>query len=179
MGAAVIHQPKRGYGYAYLKGFSAARGEYLIMGDADDTYDFTLIPRLLEELKSGYDFVTGSRYEGDGIQNLPFLSRVLGNPALTAIVNALFGSHYTDVYCGLRGFTRTAFDRISPSATAMEFNLELAIKAHLRGLKIKQIPIRLSPRLGESKLNVVRDGWRSLIFILSLLIRSCCSKQNA
>jgi glycosyltransferase involved in cell wall biosynthesis len=176
MDVRIVHEPRRGYGRAYLKGFAAAKGRYLVMGDADDTYDFTLIPALIEHLKNGYDFVTGSRYEG-GIRNLPFLSRVVGNPALTAAVNVLFGSRFTDVYCGLRAFTRQAFDRINPSATGMEFNLELAIRAHLLGLQIKQVPIELAPRLGESKLSIVRDGCRSLAFILSMLFRSRPSKH--
>src|ERR1041385_7613771 len=114
MGAKVVHEPNRGYGRAYLKGFSAAQGQYLIMGDADDTYDFRLIPDILKHLQNGYDFVTGSRYEGTGTEHLPFLSRVVGNPALTSMVNIVFGSHYSDVYCGLRGFSRTAFDKIHP-----------------------------------------------------------------
>jgi glycosyltransferase involved in cell wall biosynthesis len=170
MNVRLVHEAQKGYGRAYLKGFSAAQGRYLVMGDADATYDFTIIPALVEYLKNGYDFVTGSRYE-NGIKNLPFLRGVLGNPGLTALVNALFGSRYSDVYCGLRAFSREAFDRISPTASGMEFNLELAIRAHLLGLKIKQVPIELSPRLGESKLSIVRDGLRSLIFIIKSLRR--------
>ena len=166
LGARVVHQPERGYGNAYLKGFDAARGRYLIMGDADDTYDFTLIPRFLELLDQGYDFVTGSRYLDGGQRHITPLHRIFGNPALTAILNRLFGTRYTDVYCGFRGFSRRAYDLIRPISPGMEFNLELAINAGLAGLRVTEIPIVLGPRKGESKLRTVRDGWRSLRMML-------------
>ncbi len=161
-GVRVVHQPKRGYGSAYHKGFSAARGRYFIMADADDTYEFALIPNFLEKLNEGYDFVTGSRYLDHGGSNITWLHRYVGNPLLTVGLNALFGTPYTDVYCGYRAFTREAFEKIRPVSPGMEFNLELAINAHLAGLKYCEIPIALSPRIGESKLNTFRDGWRSL-----------------
>lgn len=167
MGVRVVHQPLRGYGNAYIMGFSRARGQYLIMGDADDTYDFTLIPNFLECLQNkGYDFVTGSRYLGGGHATIPLLHRFLGNPALTALLNFLFGTRYTDVYCGFRGFTREAYDEIQPVSPGMEFNLELAINAGLAKLKITEIPIQLRPRIGESKLRTLQDGWRSLRMML-------------
>lgn len=167
MGVQVVHQPRRGYGNAYLKGFAAARGKYLIMGDADDTYDFSLIPRFLEALTvEGYDFVTGSRYLKGGDKHVTVLHRFVGNPALTAILNFLFRTRYTDVYCGFRGFSRDAYDRIRPISPGMEFNLELAINAGLAGLKVAEIPIELGPRKGESKLRTFRDGWRSLRMML-------------
>jgi glycosyltransferase involved in cell wall biosynthesis len=164
MGALVVHQPLRGYGNAYIKGFSCAKGRYLIMGDADDTYDFTLIPQVLERLDRGYDFVTGSRYLSSGQQQIPIpiLHRFLGNPMLTALLNFFFNTAYTDVYCGFRGFSRAAYALIEPISPGMEFNLELAINAGLAGLKITEIPIQLQPRKGESKLHTLRDGWRSL-----------------
>lgn len=167
MGARVVHQPRRGYGNAYLKGFAEARGEYLIMGDADDTYDFSLIPQFLDGLRNqGFDFVTGSRYLAGGDKHVTGLHRFVGNPALTAILNFLFSTRYTDVYCGFRGFSRAAYDRIRPVSPGMEFNLELAINARLAGLKISEIPIELGPRKGESKLRTFRDGWRSLRMML-------------
>ncbi len=167
MGARVVHQPRRGYGNAYLEGFAAARGTYLVMGDADDTYDFTLIPRFLDALeRQGYDFVTGSRYLQGGNKHVTGLHRFIGNPALTAILNWLFGTRYTDVYCGFRAFTRAAYERIRPVSPGMEFNLELAINASLAGLKIQEIPIELGPRKGASKLRTFRDGWRSLRMML-------------
>ncbi len=167
LGARVVHQPLRGYGSAYLKGFASARGRYLVMGDADDTYDFTLIPRFLEALQGeGHQFVTGSRYLGGGEAHITALHRYFGNPALTRILNLLFGTSYTDVYCGFRAFSRQAYDAIRPVSPGMEFNLELAINARLAGLSIKEIPIVLAPRKGESKLRTFRDGWRSLRMML-------------
>ena len=168
MGARVVHQPERGYGNAYLKGFDSARGRYLVMGDADDTYDFTLIPEFLngaagrwqrlrdrEPLPRRWRRATSRR-----------LHRWFGNPALTRILNALFGTRYTDVYCGFRAFSREAYERIRPVSPGMEFNLELAINAGLAGLKTAEIPIVLAPRKGESKLRTFRDGWRSLRMML-------------
>lgn len=167
MGARVVHQPRRGYGNAYLMGFASARGDYLVMGDADDTYDFTQIPQFLEALtRGGLDFVTGSRYLAGGNRHITGLHRFVGNPALTRILNLLFGTRYTDVYCGFRAFTRRAYERIRPVSPGMEFNLELAINAGLAGLKIGEIPIQLGPRKGESKLRTFRDGWRSLRMML-------------
>jgi len=167
LGARVVHQPLRGYGSAYLRGFASARGQYLVMGDADDTYDFTLIPRFLEALQGeGHQFVTGSRYLGGGEAHITALHRYFGNPALTRILNLLFGTRYTDVYCGFRAFSRQAYDAIRPVSPGMEFNLELAINARLAGLSIKEIPIVLAPRKGESKLRTFRDGWRSLRMML-------------
>jgi glycosyltransferase involved in cell wall biosynthesis len=168
MGVRVVHQQLRGYGNAYLKGFANARGLYLIMGDADDTYDFKQIPKFLDKLiNEGYDFVTGSRYvEGFGNKSNPWLHRFIGNPAITAILNALFRTNYTDVYCGFRGFSRKAYNLIQPVSPGMEFNLELAINAGLADLKVAEIPIQLHPRKGNSKLRTIRDGWRSLRMML-------------
>ena len=163
MGARVVHQPQCGYGRAYLKGFTSARGSYLIMGDADDTYDFGLIPDFLQKLiDERYDFVTGSRYLHGNTTSIPFLHRFVGNPLLTVILNFLFKTTYTDVYSGYRAFSRKAYDLIKPVSPGMEFNLELAINAGLAGLRIAEIPIPLHPRKGESKLRTIRDGWRSL-----------------
>jgi glycosyltransferase involved in cell wall biosynthesis len=166
MGVQVVHQPERGYGNAYLKGFASAKGTYFVMGDADDTYDFTMIPTFLEKLRAGHDFVTGSRYLGGGHATIPFLHRCFGNPLLTTILNGLFKTKYTDVYCGFRAFSRRAYDLIQPVSPGMEFNLELAINAGLAGLKTTEVPIRLHERKGESKLRTFRDGWRSLRMML-------------
>jgi glycosyltransferase involved in cell wall biosynthesis len=166
MGARVVHQPLRGYGNAYLKGFASARGRYLVMGDADDTYDFTMIPQFVAALESGDQFVTGSRYLGGGDAHITALHRYFGNPALTRILNVLFGTRYTDVYCGFRAFSRETYERIRPVSPGMEFNLELAINAGLAGLRVREIPIVLAPRIGESKLRTFRDGWRSLRMML-------------
>ena len=167
MGARVVHQPLRGYGNAYLKGFASARGRYLVMGDADDTYDFTMIPEFVTALDAeGHQFVTGSRYLGGGDAHITALHRYFGNPALTRILNLLFGTRYTDVYCGFRAFSKDTYETIRPVSPGMEFNLELAINAGLAGLRVKEIPIVLAPRKGESKLRTFRDGWRSLRMML-------------
>jgi glycosyltransferase involved in cell wall biosynthesis len=167
MGARVVRESRRGYGNAYLTGFAAARGHYLVMGDADDTYDFTMIPEFVDALeRESYDFVTGSRYLAKGDANITALHRYLGNPALTRILNRLFDTKYTDVYCGFRAFSRDAWETIRPVSPGMEFNLELAINAGLAGLRVKEIPILLAPRLGEAKLRTFRDGWRSLRMML-------------
>jgi len=166
MGARVVHQPLRGYGNAYLKGFASARGRYLVMGDADDTYDFTMIPQFIGALDGGQQFVTGSRYLGGGDAQITALHRYFGNPALTRILNLLFGTRYTDVYCGFRAFSRETYDAIRPVSPGMEFNLELAINAGLAGLRVHEIPIVLAERKGESKLRTFRDGWRSLRMML-------------
>jgi len=166
LGVLVVHQPERGYGNAYLKGFASAKGAYLVMGDADDTYDFSMIPVFLDKLQVGYDFVTGSRYLQGGHATIPFLHRIFGNPLLTRILNVLFETRYTDVYCGYRAFSRRAYDLIQPVSPGMEFNLELAINAGLAGLKATEVPIRLRERKGESKLRTFRDGWRSLRMML-------------
>jgi hypothetical protein len=121
----------------------------------------------LEALQQdGVQFVTGSRYLGGGDAHITLLHRYFGNPTLTRILNFLFGTRYTDVYCGFRAFPREAYDRIRPVSPGMEFNLELAINAGLAGLKTHEIPIVLAPRKGESKLRTFRDGWRSLRMML-------------
>lgn len=167
MGARVVHQPLRGYGNAYLKGFASARGRYLVMGDADDTYDFRLIPQFVDAIsRESHQFVTGSRYLAGGDEHITALHRYFGNPALTRILNLLFGTRYTDVYCGFRAFSRETYNAIRPVSPGMEFNLELAINAGLAGLRVKEIPIVLAPRKGTSKLRTFRDGWRSLRMML-------------
>jgi glycosyltransferase involved in cell wall biosynthesis len=167
MGVRVVHEPYRGYGNAYIKGFANTRGKYLIMGDADGTYDFSLLPVFMHLLRDeGYDFVTGSRYLEGGDKHISPVHRFFGNPALTALLNFLFRTSYSDVYCGLRGFSRRAYDRIRPISPGMEFNLELAINAAKANLRIAEIPIKLMPRKGESKIRTIRDGWRSLRMML-------------
>ena len=168
-GARVVHEPLRGYGNAYRTGFAHARGRILVMGDADGTYDFKLIPEFVERIERGCDLVTGTRYGGAGLEHMPWSHRSFGNPALTRLLNALFRSRYTDVYSGFRAFTREAYDRMRPLSRGMEFNLELAISASLLGLKVDEVPIALGPRLGSSKLRTFRDGWRSLRIILLYL----------
>jgi glycosyltransferase involved in cell wall biosynthesis len=165
-GAQVVIESRHGYGNAYMTGLNKARGRYIVMGDSDDTYDFTEIPRFLAILRQGYDFVTGTRFGARAIEGMPFLHRYFGNPMLTRILNYLFRTGFSDVYCGMRAFTREAYQRIAPLSPGMEFNLELAINARKAGLRCHEIPIQLHERATPAKLRTLRDGWRSLRFIL-------------
>ncbi len=167
LGVKVVHQPAVGYGNAYICGINASSGKFIVMGDADDTYDFSLIPILLRKLEAeGKEFVTGSRFLSDGGVNIKFLHRYIGNPGFTWLVNFCFGTKYSDVFCGLRAFSRSTYERIAPVSTGMEYNLELAINVGLAQMSVCEIPTRLGPRHGLSKLNTFVDGWRSLRLIL-------------
>ena len=166
-GARVVHQKEKGYGRAYQLGISAAKGKYIIIGDSDDTYDFSLIPKFLKQLRNGYDFVNGSRIKGKIHKGaMPFLHRYLGNPALSFILNLFFRSGFSDVYCGMKAFTKEAYGKIKPVSPGMEFALELIMNASKLNLKRTEVPIELHPRKGESKLRTFVDGWRSLRFML-------------
>jgi len=169
MGARVVHQPLKGYGNAYLAGFAGARGRYLIMGDSDDSYDWTDIGRFLEPLRGGYDMVMGTRLKGTIEPGaMPFLHRYLGNPVLTGILNLLFRTGISDAHCGMRGFTREAYDRMHLRTSGMEFASEMVIKAGKARLRIAEIPITLrkDARTRAPHLRTWRDGWRHLRFML-------------
>ena len=169
LGARVVHQPLRGYGAAYLAGIAAAEGQYIVIGDSDDTYDFTDLERFITPLRDGCDFVIGNRLKGEILPGaMPKLHRYLGNPVLTGILNVLFRSGVSDAHCGMRSFTREAYQQMELQTTGMEFASEMVIKAIKTDLKIKEIPITYYPRKGESKLNSFRDGWRHLRFMLML-----------
>jgi len=167
LGAKVIYQPLQGYGAAYLAGIAAAKGKYIVIGDSDDTYDFSEINRFIQLLREGYDFVIGSRFSGEIIPGaMPWLHQCIGNPILTGILNILFKTHVSDAHCGMRAFTKRAYEKMELQTTGMEFASEMVIKAANVGLKITEIPITYYPRKGESKLNSFRDGWRHLRFML-------------
>jgi hypothetical protein len=166
-GARVIHEPRRGYGSAYLAGFRAARGRYLVMADADGTYDLSDVPRFLSELEAGADVVVGSRLQGTIHEHaMPWLHRRIGNPALTAVLNRFFGTGVTDAHCGMRAFRRDLLERLNLQATGMELASEHLIRAAKLGLDIREIPIDYGPRVGESKLDSLSDGWRHLRLLL-------------
>lgn len=167
-GATVIHQPQRGYGNAYHKGFSAATGSYIVMGDADQTYDFREVDRLIEPLRQGYDYVLGSRFRGQILPGaMPWTHRYIGNPVLTLILNLLFGLKSSDAHSGLRAFTREAYLRMGLTSPGMEFASELVVKAAEAHLRVAEVPITYYPRAGASKLNALRDGWRHLRFMFA------------
>ncbi len=168
-GARVIHVTERGYGAALRAGIAATRGPFIIMGDADDSYDFTDVPRFVEKLREGYDVVIGNRFRG-GIKPgaMPSLHKYFGNPGLTALLNLFFQVGIGDCYCGMRGFTRALYDRLDVRSSGMEFALEMIIKCAQIGARITEIPIILWPdkRGRAPHLRSFRDGWRSLRFML-------------
>jgi glycosyltransferase involved in cell wall biosynthesis len=166
-GARVIQEQRRGYGNAYLAGFAAARGRYIVMADGDDTYDFDLVGKFVKPLIDGADLVMGSRLRGHIHKGaMPALHRYVGNPVLTRILNMMYGSDVSDAHCGMRAFRREALDRLDLRMPGMEFASEMVIRASKAGLRIEEIPIEYHPRVGESKLNSFRDGWRHLRFLL-------------
>jgi glycosyltransferase involved in cell wall biosynthesis len=168
-GARVVSVESRGYGAALRKGIEEARGHYVVMGDADDSYDFSALDPFMEELRSGADLVMGNRFRGGIKPNaMPPLHRYLGNPVLTGIGRLLFRSPCGDFHCGLRGFRRDAIRSLALTSPGMEFASEMVVKATLRGLRITEVPTTLSPdgRSRAPHLRSWRDGWRHLRFLL-------------
>ncbi|HEX4425794.1 MAG TPA: glycosyltransferase family 2 protein [Terriglobales bacterium] len=169
LGAKVINVQEPGYGNALMGGIAAAAGKYIVMGDADDSYDFGHIPRFLQQLRTGADLVMGNRFQG-GIQPsaMPALHRYLGNPALTRIGRLFFGGTCGDFYCGLRGFTKEAYSRMDLRTTGMEFATEMVVKSSLLRMKVAEVPTTLSPdgRTRSPHLRTWRDGWRTIRFFL-------------
>lgn len=169
-GARVVHCPRRGYGAALELGFRVARGRYVIMGDADGSYDFSELPRFVERLRSGEPFVMGTRLRGSIAPGaMPASHRRLGTPVLTWILNLLFGTRISDCNCGLRGFRRAEIEALALSSTGMEFASEMIIQAAIRGLPISEVPVTLrSDRRGgrPPHLRPWRDGWRHLRLLL-------------
>ena len=169
MGARVVSVRAKGYGNALMGGIAAARGKYVVMGDADDSYDFGHIPRFVQQLREGADVVIGNRFRG-GIQKdaMPGLHRYFGNPLLTRVGRLFFHSPVGDFYCGLRGFRKDAYERMGLRTTGMEFAPEMVVKATLLQLRIAEVPTTLSPdgRKRPPHLRTWRDGWRTLRFFL-------------
>ncbi len=173
LGARVEHVTARGYGSALMGGIGAARGRYVLMGDADDSYDFLEIPKFVAGLRAGHDLVQGCRLPAGGGRVLPgampFLHRWIGNPMLTALARTMFGIPIHDTYCGMRGFTKTLYDRLDQRCTGMEFATEMIIKSSLTGADIAEVPITLHPdgrKTHGPHLRTFRDGWRTLRFFL-------------
>jgi glycosyltransferase involved in cell wall biosynthesis len=168
-GARVIEVPQRGYGAALAAGIAAARGRYVIMGDADDSYDFGRLELFVEKLRGGYPLVMGNRFKG-GIEPgaMPLLHRYLGNPVLSFAGRLLFGAGVGDFHCGLRGFERLAVLSLDLRTRGMEFASEVVVKAALAGWRIAEVPTTLRPdgRGRSSHLRSWRDGWRHLRFLL-------------
>ncbi len=168
MGARLVQVETKGYGSALLGGISAARGKYIIMGDADDSYDFSNLMPFVSKLREDYDLVMGNRFQG-GIEPgaMPALHRYFGNPLLTGIGRLLFKSPSGDFHCGLRGFRKDAAQRMNLQTTGMEFASEMVVKATLLGMRVAEVPTTLSPdgRSRPPHLRSWRDGWRHLRFL--------------
>ncbi len=165
-GARVVLERERGYGSAYLAGFAAARGRFIVMVDADMTYDFNEIPRFLHELEAGADLVIGNRMKNIHPGAMPWHHRYIGNPVLSAILNLFFRSGVEDVHCGMRAVRRDRLPVLDLRTTGMEFASEMVIRAAKQKLVVSQFAIEYHPRVGESKLSSFRDGWRHLRFLL-------------
>src|SRR4051794_24357083 len=165
-GALVVHEPRRGYGSAYLAGFAAAQGDYVVMADADLTYDWHDIPRFIEKLDDGAQLVMGDRMDNIHPGAMPWLHRYVGNPILSGILNFFFRTGVRDAHCGMRGFRRDILPQLDLRTTGMEFASEMVIRAAKENVVIDQFPIEYHPREGESKLSSFRDGWRHLRFLL-------------
>ncbi len=166
-GARVIQEPRRGYGAALRRGFQEANGEWLVMGDCDDTYDFSQLDELMEPLTRGYDMVVGNRFKGMmAPKAMTWSHRYIGTPALSFLLRRFTGTDLGDSQCGLRAFTRETRDRLDLRTDGMELASEMIMKAARRSLKICEISIPYGERLGETKLNTIRDGWRHLRFLL-------------
>src|SRR6266446_3970273 len=173
-GAHLVNVPLKGYGNALMGGIDAARGRFVIMGDADDSYDFLEIPRIVDKLREGFSLVQGCRLPSGGGQimpgAMPFSHRWLGNPMFSLLVRRWFRAQSIhDVYCGLRGFTTAFYRRLGLRCTGMEFATEMIIKASLFKERIAEVPITLHPDVRRSHpphLRTFRDGWRTLRFFL-------------
>jgi glycosyltransferase involved in cell wall biosynthesis len=166
-GARVVNEPTRGYGSAYHAGLAAAEGEFVVMGDADDTYPLRDLGPFVERLERGDDLVIGSRFDGKIHRGaMPWANRYIGNPMLTGMLNVLFGVKVSDAHCGMRAARREALERLDLHSTGMEFASEMVFKAYRRGLAVSEIPIDYFPRTGESKLRPSRDAWRHVRFML-------------
>jgi glycosyltransferase involved in cell wall biosynthesis len=169
LGARVVSAPRRGYGHALRAAILASRGRFVVMGDADDSYDFNEVPAFVAKWREGYEVVMGNRFRGAIKPGaMPWLHRYIGNPALTALMNLFFRTGIGDSQCGMRGFSREVFDRLDLRCTGMEFASEFVIKAAQAGSRMSEVPVTLWPdkRGRPPHLRSFRDGWRHLCFML-------------
>jgi len=168
-GARVIHVKEKGYGNALMGGFKAAKGQYIIMADADESYDLVNLAPFIEKLRDGYDLVMGNRFKG-GIKKgaMPWHHKYIGNPILSFVGQLFFRTPAKDFHCGLRGFTKEAIDKMNLQTTGMEFASEIVVKASILGMNVTEVPTMLSPdgRDRSPHLRSFRDGWRHLRFLL-------------
>jgi len=166
-GATVVREERPGYGSAYLAGLAVAQGDFIVMGDADETYPMQDLAPFVERLAEGDDLVMGSRFEGTiHGEAMPWLNRHIGNPILTGLLNVLFGVKISDAHCGMRAVRKDALPTLDLHSTGMEFASEMVFKAFRRKLRVSEVPIDYYPRVGESKLNRFGDAWRHVKFML-------------
>ena len=167
LGARVVRPEKKGYGNAYLAGFAAARGNYIVMGDADNTYDFLELMRLIEPLRTGADLVIGSRFKGEvHVGSMTPLHQYIGNPVLNWLLNYIFHTRFSDSHSGFRAITRESLDRLHLKTGGMEFASEMLVMASKENLHIEEVPVSYHPRITPSKLHSFADGWRHIRFVL-------------
>ena len=164
-GALVVEEPRRGYGSAYLTGLAVAQGDYIMMLDADLTYDFSEIPNFVRELEDGAQLVVGNRMGSIAPGAMPWLSRV-GNPILSGFLNVVHRTNIHDAHCGMRALRRDVLPALNLRTVGMEFASEMVIRATRERLDVRELPIELHPRVGSSKLSPFRDGWRHLRLIV-------------
>jgi len=166
-GARVVSEAQKGYGAAYLRGLKEVNGKYIIIADSDNTYDLYEIPKFLKALRDGFDFVMGSRFKGKiHGRAMPWVNRYLGNPVLSGMTRLFFKTRLSDIHCGIRAFTRDAYNRMELRSLGMEFATEMVVAALRNNFKITEIPIDYYPRQGESKLKPIPDAWRHVRFML-------------
>jgi len=167
LGARVVLEPIRGYGAAYLRGLKEARARFIVIGDSDNTYDFYDLPKFIERLRSGYDFVMGSRFKGKMQRGaMSWTHRYIGNPILSGLTRLFFRTRLSDIHCGMRGFTSSAYTAMGLRTIGMEFATEMVVAALQNNLKICEVPVNYYPRKGESKLMPLADAWRHIRFML-------------
>ncbi len=166
-GARVFSEAVPGYGSAYLRGLREARGKFILIADSDNTYDFGYIPEFLQALEQGYDFVIGSRFKGKISRGaMPWVNRYIGNPILSGMTRLFFRTELSDIHCGMRAFTREAYQKMNLRSLGMEFATEMVVSALTNNMRIKEIPISYYPRYGQSKLVPLYDAWRHIRFML-------------
>lgn len=181
-GARVVFESDRGYGNACRRGLQESRGQFIVLGDSDGTYDFREIPRLLQALSDdGFGLVLGNRlHSGMETKAMPWLHRYVGNPGLTGVLNVLYSTSVSDAHCGLRAIGRPALVELDLRATGMEFASEFLIEAATRNVAFAEIPIRYRRRLGgEPKLRTFRDGWRHLRLLIGRRLRKTIVAEEA
>ena len=167
LGVRLFPETEKGYGAAYLRGIKEAKGVFILMADSDNTYDFYEMPLLIRKLEEGYDFVIGSRFKGRINRDaMPWLNRYLGNPLLSGLCRLFFRTRLTDIHCGMRAFTAGSYRRLKLKTLGMEFATEMVVVALQNNLKVCEVPVSYSARLGRSKLSRLRDAWRHIRFML-------------